>query len=950
MGHMYRSLGMKCYYLNNFKKALEYHNLHLSIVKEVEDRAGEGIAYSNLALVYHKLSDFKRAIEYHLLHLSIAKEVGDRAGEGSTCGNLGCAYRNLGDFRKALEYHQLHLNIAKEMKDRDGEGSAYGNLGNAYRKLGEFHKAVEYNLQRLSIVKEMENRAEEGGAYANLGNSYYSLGDIKNAMKCHLQDLAISKEVGDKAGIGRANANLGIANECLGEFKKAIEYHQLHLSITEELGNKAGQGCAYGNLGNAYDALGDFKKAIYYHQLRLNIAKEVGDRHLEGGAYGGLGIAYGNLGDFKKAIEYHQLDLSIAKEVGDRCGEGSTHANLGTAYRKLGDVKKAIEHHQQHLRIAIEVGDRAGEGRAYANLGVAHCGLSDYQKAIEYHQQDLCIAKEVGDRAGEGHAFGNLGNAYHSLGNYKKAIEYHQLHLTIAKDVEDRSAEGIAYSNLGRAYYSLGDLCKAEEFYKSSVRVLDDIGDLLQSKDEWKISLRHYYKDRCTCLWMIQLQQDKIDQALRTAEQGRGQALMELMESQYSLKLQPRGSSEKMGTIANILNYISSQTVFLAVGTKAINFWILQKGKEPHFVNKKFDARHLKENATTTVLSLNEEAYSEIGVLKSIKCENRSLDESMVTEKCADQKSDDKGSMPSDYDGGPLQLLYDLIISPIADLINGDDVIIVPDGPLFFSSFAAFMDQHSRYLSETFTIRLIPTLTSLQVMAECPEQYHSTNGALLVGDPWLGSVRIKGKSPNQLPNAKEEVEMIGEILKIKPLTDKRATKAEVLSRLSSVALVHIAAHGKAETGEILLSPNPTQYKRPKEKDYLLTMEDVKHANLKAKLVVLSCCHSGRGDIKAEGVVGIARAFLGAGARSVLASLWAIDDEATLKFMEQFYQHLVTGESASKSLNQAMKWMRESEDFSALRLWAPFVLIGDDVTLDFGSESRTPELQPSEEGT
>ena len=225
------------------------------------------------------------------------------------------------------------------------------------------------------------------------------------------------------------------------------------------------------------------------------------------------------------------------------------------------------------------------------------------------------------------------------------------------------------------------------------------------------------------------------------------------------------------------------------------------------------------------------------------------------------------------------------------------------------------------------------------MMTECPEQCHSTNGALLVGDPCVARIRLKGKTPNQLPNARKEVEMIGKILRTEPLIDKKATKAEVLNRLRSVALVHIAAHGKAETGEILLSPNPTTKNRPKEKDYLLTMEDVKNAELNARLVVLSCCHSSQGEVKAEGVVGIARAFLGAGVRSVLASLWAIDDAATLNFMEQFYQHLVNGESASKSLNQAMRWMRESEHFRDVRLWAPFVLIGDDVTLDFGSEGR-----------
>ena len=92
----------------------------------------------------------------------------------------------------------------------------------------------------------------------------------------------------------------------------------------------------------------------------------------------------------------------------------------------------------------------------------------------------------------------------------------------------------------------------------------------------------------------------------------------------------------------------------------------------------------------------------------------------------------------------------------------------------------------------------------------------------------------------------------------------------------------------------MLFPNLGRSEPPEEKDFLLMMADVLNAKLDAKLVVLSCCHSGRGKIKAEGVVGIARAFLGAGVRSVIASLWAIDDDATLVFMRHFYEHLVKG--------------------------------------------------------
>ena len=98
---------------------------------------------------------------------------------------------------------------------------------------------------------------------------------------------------------------------------------------------------------------------------------------------------------------------------------------------------------------------------------------------------------------------------------------------------------------------------------------------------------------------------------------------------------------------------------------------------------------------------------------------------------------------------------------------------------------------------------------------------------------------------------------------------------------------------------------------------------------------LSCCHSARGEIKkAEGAVGIARAFLGSGARTVLVSLWALDDSSTEQLMSQFYDHLVRGESASDSLHQAMKWMR-CNDYSDVKQWAPFILIGDNVSFDFG---------------
>ena len=883
--------------------------LHLSMAKQDGDRVKEGYVYSNLGQAYYSIGAFRKAVEYHQLHLTISKEVGEREGEGRAYGNLGIACISLGDFRKAIEYHDLQHTIFKELGDRSGQMRACANLGAAYHSLGDFKKAIEYHQIHLEIAKEVGNRSAEGRGYANLGIDSLSLGDFKKAIEYHSLDLSIANETKDKAGQGRAYCNIGNTYCSSGEFMKAMEYHQPDLGIAKELGDRVAEAKAYSNLGIVYKSLGDFKTAIEYHQQYLSFTKETGDKAGEGCAYANLGIVYDCMSDFNEAIKYHQLHLDIAKKVEDRHGEECAYGNLGIAYRSLGDFQKAIECHQGSLTMAKDVENKPGEGRSYANLGICYHYLGEFTKAREYHQLQLTVAKDLGDRAGEGRAYSNLGITLTSLGDFKTAIEYHQLSLNIAKQDGDRPQEGRVYANLGDAYRSLRDLSKAEQCYKSSVRILESISDRLQKNDEWKISLRNHYKNPYTALWNVLLLQNKTGEALLAAEQGRAQALMDLMESHYGLKLKQPGSGEQMETFDDILNYITSEIVFLAVGPNAVNFWVLHgDSKKCEFVKKIIrNEKYLEESARNTLESLNEAAYSQIGVIKSVEC--------------------------PPYD--PFKVFYDLVVSPVANLIRGNEVTIVPDGPLFLAPFAAFMDQNSNYLSDTFKIRLIPTLSTLKILAESSQQSHSTTGALLVGDPWLGNVRIKGKTPDQLSNAIKEVEMIGEILKIKPLTGKGATKAEVLKKLSSVALVHIAAHGKEATGEILLSPNPTQSKRPKERDYLLTMEDVKNANLNARLVVLSCCHSSQGEVKAEGVVGIARAFLGAGARSVLASLWKIDDAATLKFMEIFYKQLLQEkQSASKSLNQAMKQMQESDDFSDVRLWAPFVPIGDDVTFDF----------------
>ena len=923
-----RELGTEAFKHGDFKTARDYFELMLNDAKKIKNKRFEGDACKNLGRAYHSLGEFKKAMELHQLGLRIAKETGNKDAEGQGYNNLGLTHHSLGEFNKAIERYELSLGIAQNIGNKDAEGTVYNNLGVTYRYLGEFEKAIDLFQLGLSTAINTGNKKAEGIRYNNLGLACHYLGEFNKAMEHFELGLIIAINTGNKNAEGILYI-LDHAYHCLGELKKAIELLKLSLSIAKNTGNKTAEGTAYNNLGGTYNFLGEFKKAIELCQRGLRIAEETGNKDEEGTGYGNLGVAYCSLGEFEKSKGLFESGLEIAQKTGNKDAEGTQCINLSCAYHSLGDFEKASKFSKLGLNIAKKTENKNLLGFGYNSLGHVYLSLCDFDKAIELFELGLTIAKETGDKHSEGHGYINFGCAYQSLHDSQKAIEFYQQGLSILKRIGHKPAEPSTYGALARAFHSLDDFLKAEELFKSQIKLVEEMRVLLQEKDEWKISFRNIHDFRG--LVALQLQQGKTIEALFTAEAGRAQALVDLMESQYGGKKSFQSSSKLQMelTLSNISSHISSPTLFLEEDTsdKVVHLWLLLKGQQYQFVRKEISVE---------LKTLINQTYTQIGVKGRGRSNNRSPDEPEDEEidDLSDRDTQASASSSQQDEGVALKTLHEVVIAPISHLIKGDELIIVAHGSSFIIPYAALVDQHSKYLSETMRIRLAPSLTCLKLLAECPEWRHSTSGALLVGDPWVETVRIDREKLRQLPGAEKEVNMIGQILNIVPLTGKDATKEQVLSRLNPVSLIHIAAHGQTENGEIILSPNRASVDEPKEEDFLLTMADVLGAKLHAKLVVLSCCHSGQGPIKAEGVVGIARAFLGAGARSVIATLWAIDDEATLEFMRHFYGHLVAGKSASKALHQAMKCLRESEQYKAVKHWAPFVLIGDDVTLNF----------------
>jgi len=320
-----------------------------------------------------------------------------------------------------------------------------------------------------------------------------------------------------------------------------------------------------------------------------------------------------------------------------------------------------------------------------------------------------------------------------------------------------------------------------------------------------------------------------------------------------------------------------------------------------------------------------------------------------------------------------LRALYSLLIAPIAHVLLPDEtqsssaseLLIIPHHDLFDVPWAALRDAHGLYLVESFTIRCAPSLRVARDAAMAVLVGTAANArlpAVVVGNPIPNSMGDKGS----LPGAKKEALFVAKMLcnsanaavasemvhsdnslmsakdvliprivsetqsagfdGVRLLLEEGALKATVLSTLQGAKLVHLACHADVRTNSLLLSH---------QEDCItgdLSMEEVQtHLKLApGATVVLSACNTGQGVIMGEGVVGLSRGFLFAGAGAVVSSLWPVDDNSTKTLFSSYYTHFQNGSSSAQALRLSMCEMI-SDDYTPYD-WAAFLVTGANTSL------------------
>ncbi|KAK7889890.1 hypothetical protein WMY93_025450 [Mugilogobius chulae] len=233
------------------------------------DKVGQARALYNFGNVYHAKGKsicwsgaepgefpeearvaLKKASQYYEANLSMVKELGDRPAQGRTYGNLGNTYYLLGDFKSAVAAHEKRLLIAKEFGDKSAERRAHCNLGNAHIFLNQFDVAASHYKRTLQLARLLKDRAVEAQACYSLGNTYTLLHDYERAIDYHLKHLVIAQDLNDRVGEGRAYWSLGNAHTALGNHEQAMYFAEKHLEIAKETGDKSSEVTARMNLSD----------------------------------------------------------------------------------------------------------------------------------------------------------------------------------------------------------------------------------------------------------------------------------------------------------------------------------------------------------------------------------------------------------------------------------------------------------------------------------------------------------------------------------------------------------------------------------------------------------------------------------------------------------------------------------------------------------------------------
>jgi len=901
------------------QKALDYYQQAIALWEAAGGDKGRAKALAGVAEVYYTLEEHHRARDYLNQSLLLYQSVGDRRGEAAALKDIGVTYHVLGETQKALEYYHRALPMLRIEGDREEQASTLNNIAVAFRVMGESQQALAYYEQALSLFRAAGGLREKARVLTNIGALYFRLGDAQRALDYYGQALPIRRSVGDQAGEAITLTDIGAAHLSLGDSRQALESLNQALSLARNAQSRSSQAQTLNIMAIALSGQGEKRKALESLHQALELWRAIGERQGEFSALVHLGRIYRELGALRPALDHLEQALQLTAAMGETGGEAAALADLARVERDLGNLNKA----RNRIETALDLVETQRARIKAEALRVAFLvsKQSDYEFYIDLlmrlHQQQPsagydALAFEASERArgrnlldvlAATHADIRQGVAPQLLDRQRtlqqqiNAKERVRMQMVSGKQTEKAAAMEKELRSLLAEYQELKGqiLARSPSYAALTDPVPLKLGEIQRTLDRDTLLLEYSLGEDRSFLWAV------TPSSLRVYTLP-GRSEIETLTLRAYQRLTKSNQREYKVSAERAMAELSRMVLGAVAAELA--------GKR------------------LVIVSDGALQYVPFGALPAPVTERR---RDGGTKGRRDGGAERQDVSPSLRPSVPPSL------RPFVPLIVDHEIVTLPSA----SVLATMRRELSKRQAATLSVAVF---SDPVFQPDDPRVKQTKPGAEKTIDdespPESALVRSAGEtgvmSFERLIHTRREAEAIiaqvprGQAFKALDFAANRATVMN--SGLDQYRIIHFATHGllnsrHPELSGIVLSLVDEQ---GRAQEGFLRAHDIYNLKLNADLVVLSACSTALGkEIRGEGLAGLTRGFMYAGAPRVIASLWNVRDEATAVLMTRFYRNLLTGKSSpAAALRQAQVSMWQEPRWQAPYYWAGFTLQGE----------------------
>ncbi len=913
--------------LNLSQDALATYKEALTLLQQAPSSPVHVDTLNGIGAAYGHLSKCDEAQNYWQQAIALSEQTGYVAGKAEAL-LVESDCENYGDHVQAVRTAQASLALWQSINNKSGMARTYASISGYQIAQTNLLEAVQSSEAALQIWRELDIPHEQAEALINLGYIEYGKGAWQNSFSFYTQAQALIDEKAEsylmgriKAGIAEGFIESGLPEIGLGKLQEAQEFYRQAESPLGVVGMTW-------DIGKTYYLLGDYKRALTTLQQAITDAEAIKSPTLVAHGHDFLGRTHYATNDPAAALRDFEIALTLYEQVGSTREAASMLALMGQVYQRQGQVEKAREYYQNALKSFLQLSDLVNQSATLYALGSLELDRKNLDQAEDYLRRSIDVTEDIWRVSDSRDLTAAFSASVHD--RYENYID-----CIMRKPSESLAIRAFEISELARGR-SLAELLNATQTNLGAgmdpqlATREQSLRQALRVREDSKVALLAgaYKKDE------LQLLDAELEKLRRDFEQVR-----DTIRARYP----------SYDQISRPAPWSLSQIQKQVIGDDETLLLEYSLGKEKSYVWA-VTRDGFKSYELPAQERINQAAQKVYGLLTAANAAQ--------SENELDQAARELGRM---------------VLSPVAGDLNKRRIIVVADGTLNYIPFQFLIapGAGNEPLVANYEIINAPSASILgQLRAETARRRAPTKVLAAFGDPVFESnyAQKKGTSDAQLavvstpkdlllPRAVRGIAPEGDSVDpatIQPLfysrlelanlraiagteslmvTGFEATRERLAAvNLSEYAILHIATHGfldpkRPEKSGLFLSMVDRQ---GQPQNGVVGLEDIYGLHAPVDLVVLSACRTGLGkEVRGEGLIGLTRGFMYAGASSVMASLWKVDDEATAELMKRLYANMLQkGMTPAAALRAAQNSIRQEPQWRSPHYWAAFTLQGE----------------------